>query len=113
MAEMKSSGVEYEVRQLVRGFEPAEVAAGLTLFEQCRTEVIAGQYLDLNLAADTTADEETARRVALLKSARYTVTTRHPSHRNGGHGRLGHDLKCVSVRDGSRTERAAARRKRN
>lgn len=43
-------------------------------FTELRTEVIAGQYLDLRLAADPTASEESAARVALLKSARYTVT---------------------------------------
>ena len=36
--------------------------------------MIAGQYLDLVLAADDRAAEAGARRVALLKSARYTVT---------------------------------------
>ena len=44
------------------------------VFTELRTEVIAGQYLDLVLAADGAAGEEAARRVALLKSARYTVT---------------------------------------
>jgi isopentenyl-diphosphate delta-isomerase type 1 len=44
------------------------------VFTTLRTEVIAGQYLDLALAASPTADERDAERVALLKSARYTVT---------------------------------------
>ena len=44
------------------------------VFTSLRREVIAGQYLDLVLAADRAAHEETARHVALLKSARYTVT---------------------------------------
>jgi geranylgeranyl diphosphate synthase type I len=35
---------------------------------------MAGQYLDLVLAASPAADESAARRVALLKSARYSVT---------------------------------------
>lgn len=44
------------------------------VFTALREEVIAGQYLDLLLAADRAADEARARHVALLKSARYTVT---------------------------------------
>jgi isopentenyl-diphosphate delta-isomerase type 1 len=44
------------------------------VFSLLRTEVIGGQYLDLTLAADRQALEMAARRVALLKSARYTVT---------------------------------------
>jgi geranylgeranyl diphosphate synthase type I len=44
------------------------------VFSELRREVIAGQYLDLVLAADDRATEAAARRVALLKSARYTVT---------------------------------------
>lgn len=53
---------------------PAAVEAGRRVFTLLRTEVIAGQYLDLRLAHDEGGDEEAARRVALLKSARYTVT---------------------------------------
>ncbi len=53
---------------------PAAVARARVVFTTLRSEVIAGQYLDLVLAADSQADEEGARRVALLKSARYTVT---------------------------------------
>ena len=44
------------------------------VFTQLRTEVMAGQYLDLRLAGDAHADVSAARRVALLKSGRYTVT---------------------------------------
>jgi geranylgeranyl diphosphate synthase type I len=44
------------------------------VFTDLRREVIAGQYLDLVLAADDGAREDGARQVALLKSARYTVT---------------------------------------
>ena len=43
-------------------------------FAVLRNEVMAGQYLDLVLAGDPRADEVGARRVAVLKSARYTVT---------------------------------------
>lgn len=44
------------------------------VFADLRVEVMAGQYLDLRLAAAAEADETLARRVAVLKSARYTVT---------------------------------------
>ncbi len=60
-------------------FEAAELPAPVLwrarrVFTELRTEVIAGQYLDLRLAADSSAREAGAARVALLKSARYTVT---------------------------------------
>jgi geranylgeranyl diphosphate synthase type I len=44
------------------------------LFTTMRTEVIAGQYLDLCLGADEATIELDGANVALLKSARYTVT---------------------------------------
>ena len=53
---------------------PAALDAGRRVFAALRTEVIGGQYLDLRLAHDPAAGELAARRVALLKSARYTVT---------------------------------------
>jgi geranylgeranyl diphosphate synthase type I len=54
---------------------PADaVARGRAVFTTLRREVIAGQHLDLVLAADPQAHEDGARTVALLKSARYTVT---------------------------------------
>ena len=48
--------------------------AARSRFDQLRTEVIAGQYLDLRISAEPTATERDALRVALLKSARYTVS---------------------------------------
>lgn len=54
---------------------PADaVARARVVFTTLRREVIAGQHLDLVLAADRHAHEDVARNVALLKSARYTVT---------------------------------------
>lgn len=50
------------------------LARARDVFTLLRKEVTAGQYLDLLLATDREADEATARQVALLKSARYTVT---------------------------------------
>jgi geranylgeranyl diphosphate synthase type I len=44
------------------------------VFTDLRVEVMAGQYLDLQLASFPRASEDDALRVALLKSGRYTVT---------------------------------------
>ncbi|CAN5818608.1 polyprenyl synthetase family protein [soil metagenome] len=44
------------------------------VFTALRTELMAGQYLDLVLAATPDARTEQARGVALLKAGRYTVT---------------------------------------
>jgi len=43
-------------------------------FTTLRTEVIAGQYLDLQIGCSPWADENDAARIALLKTARYTAT---------------------------------------
>jgi geranylgeranyl diphosphate synthase, type I len=58
---------------------PDALDRGRRVFARLCTEVIAGQYLDLRLAAHDGAGrpdarDALARRVALLKSARYTVT---------------------------------------
>jgi geranylgeranyl diphosphate synthase type I len=47
---------------------------GRRVYTQMRTEVMAGQYLDLRLAGLRGATEAESLHVALLKSARYTVT---------------------------------------
>lgn len=52
----------------------AAIEAARRVFTDLRTEVMAGQYLDLRLAARHTAHEAESLRVALLKSGRYTVT---------------------------------------
>jgi geranylgeranyl diphosphate synthase type I len=52
----------------------AALARARQVFTRLRTEVVGGQYLDLRLAHEPAASEAAARRVALLKSARYTVT---------------------------------------
>jgi geranylgeranyl diphosphate synthase type I len=44
------------------------------VFTELRTELMAGQYLDLVLASTLDAQVAQARRVALLKAGRYTVT---------------------------------------
>ena len=56
---------------------PVGAAAAARLrevFTMLRIEVMAGQYLDLCLDGGPPADPETACRIALLKSGRYTVT---------------------------------------
>jgi geranylgeranyl diphosphate synthase type I len=44
------------------------------LFTELRTEVIAGQLLDIQVGCSSRAGEHDAARIALLKSARYTAT---------------------------------------
>jgi isopentenyl-diphosphate delta-isomerase type 1 len=56
------------------GLGDAAATRAREAFARLRDEVMAGQYLDLVLASSSDADEWSARRVALLKSARYSVT---------------------------------------
>lgn len=53
---------------------PEAIARARRVFTDLRIEVMAGQYLDLRLAALADAEEDDSLRVALLKSGRYTVT---------------------------------------
>ena len=53
---------------------PDALERARAVFTTLREEVIAGQHLDLLLACDPGADERRAEHVALLKSARYTVS---------------------------------------
>ena len=55
------------------GFSPEEVARAFGFYSRMRQQVIAGQYLDLELAGTSEVTEEQARRVAVLKSGRYSV----------------------------------------
>ena len=55
------------------GLPRAEVDAGLTVFEHCRTEVIAGQFLDVSVQARAHADAELAMTVLRYKSAKYSI----------------------------------------
>ncbi len=53
---------------------PAEpVLAALEVFDACRTEVIAGQFLDVSVQARGAADVETAMTVLRYKSAKYSI----------------------------------------
>jgi isopentenyl-diphosphate delta-isomerase type 1 len=56
------------------GIDPRDLANARRLFTRLRTEVIAGQLLDLQVGCCPEADEPDALRIALLKSARYTAT---------------------------------------
>ena len=53
--------------------DPATAKRVRAVFSQLRTEVIAGQYLDIRLAGSP-ATQQQAANIALLKSGRYTVT---------------------------------------
>lgn len=55
------------------GFAAPEIARAFEWYSLMRQQVIAGQYLDLELAGDPLVTEERARRVAVLKSGRYSV----------------------------------------
>ena len=52
---------------------PRRSLAGLAIFEQCRNEVIAGQFLDVSVQARGRADVETAMTVLRYKSAKYSI----------------------------------------
>lgn len=54
--------------------DPAALDRARRVFANLRTEVMAGQYLDLRLAGLPQATPEDSERVSLLKSGRYTVT---------------------------------------
>lgn len=55
------------------GFSPQELAGTLDAYLLMREEVIAGQYLDVQAADEDLLDESEARRIALLKSGRYSI----------------------------------------
>lgn len=55
------------------GLAPDAVAPALEVFDECRTEVIAGQFLDVSVQARARADVDTAMTVLRYKSAKYSV----------------------------------------
>ena len=61
--------------ELVRrcGLPWERVGPALDLFDLCRTEVIAGQFLDVSVQARGRADVETAMTVLRYKSAKYSI----------------------------------------
>jgi geranylgeranyl diphosphate synthase type I len=61
--------------ELVRrcGLPWDRVGPALDLFDRCRSEVIAGQFLDVSVQARGRADVETAMTVLRYKSAKYSI----------------------------------------
>ena len=55
------------------GFGPERLLPALDRYARMRTEVVAGQFLDVLAAHRGSADEAQARRIAVLKSGGYTV----------------------------------------
>ncbi len=55
------------------GFDVTAVAPALAVFDLCRTEVIAGQFLDVSVQARGHADVATAMTVLRWKSAKYSI----------------------------------------
>lgn len=55
------------------GFTGAALEDGFRAYSRMRQEVVAGQYLELSLERSVSVAEEDARRVAILKSGRYSV----------------------------------------
>ncbi len=55
------------------GFPLERVGAALDVFDLCRSEVIAGQFLDVSVQARGRADVDTAMTVLRYKSAKYSI----------------------------------------
>lgn len=55
------------------GLPLERVAPALRIFDLCRSEVIAGQFLDISVQARGHADEATAMTVLRYKSAKYSI----------------------------------------
>ncbi|GAB2879422.1 polyprenyl synthetase family protein [Nocardioides pacificus] len=55
------------------GLPLTDVAAALDVFDLCRSEVVAGQFLDVSVQARARADVETAMTVLRYKSAKYSI----------------------------------------
>jgi geranylgeranyl diphosphate synthase type I len=55
------------------GLPLAEVAPALDMFDLCRSEVVAGQFLDVSVQARGAADVDAAMTVLRYKSAKYSV----------------------------------------
>ncbi|PUA80576.1 polyprenyl synthetase family protein [Nocardioides currus] len=55
------------------GLAREQVDAAMSVFQLCRTEVIAGQFLDVSVQARAHADVDTAMTVLRYKSAKYSI----------------------------------------
>ena len=58
---------------MTSGFSGDVLAAAFRAYSRMRQEVVAGQYLELEVSASSSITEEEARRVAVLKSGRYSI----------------------------------------
>ncbi len=58
---------------LTAGFDPATTLDAFTDYSVMREEVIAGQHMDVVAATRTDVSEAEARRIAVLKSGRYSI----------------------------------------
>ena len=92
------------------------VAAALDVFDLCRSEVIAGQFLDVSAQARGRADVDTAMTVLRYKSAKYSIERpaphrRRPRRRRPRHARRAHGVRTPAGR-GVPAPRRPARRVR-
>lgn len=55
------------------GFKPKAVTRGRVYFDKLRTEVVAGQFLDVLAQTSSTSSSSDAMRIVRYKSAKYTV----------------------------------------
>ena len=55
------------------GFSPERLADGFRSYSRMRQEVIAGQFLDIDAAERAVISVKEARRIAVLKSGRYSI----------------------------------------
>ena len=55
------------------GFSPDRLTDAFAAYSRMRQEVIAGQYLDIDAATKAVITVEEARRIAVLKSGRYSI----------------------------------------
>ena len=58
---------------MTSGFKPKAVARGRVYFDKLRTEVVAGQFLDVLAQTSSTSSSSDAMRIVRYKSAKYTV----------------------------------------
>ncbi|MGH2752753.1 MAG: polyprenyl synthetase family protein, partial [Actinomycetota bacterium] len=62
-----------DTRLLESGFDTMPMNRAMDAYQMMRQEVIAGQYLDVVAEGNVAVTEEEARRIAVLKSGRYSI----------------------------------------
>ena len=88
------------------GCPAAQVSAALDVFDLCRSEVIAGQFLDVSVQARGRADVETAMTVLRYKSAKYSIE--RPLHVGAALAGAGRDTLAELTRSGCRWARRSS-----